>query len=360
MEEFKAKKREKFEYNGKENEIEGNFILTEKADERIQKLYNQLKSNIPIMLEGPTGTSKTKTIQVLCKLIGLDLIRINLSSETTIEDLMGRLIADKDNSFSGFTYKKGAFADAYTNGKVLLLDEVNLAPNPVLQCMLNALDFNKVTQNIPGFGLQTFYRHENFRIVATQNPKKGAFIFTRDRLSNKFLETFQVIEFPKFSAEELKEIALKEAKKLKYLKNGEKNTKKEKIIFQLSEFHNEWVESPLSKESPQCFTVRDLNVSIKAISENKEPNEVINCFYGARYDKKINNEIQEILRNKYNYLYKEQNILPDLPDKFPKCFQSNTLKKAFQIAKMAIDSGKHLLFVGKEEIGLTQIASKSS
>ena len=356
MEEFKAKKREKFEYNGKENEIEGNFILTEKADERIQKLYNQLKSNIPIMLEGPTGTSKTKTIQVLCKLIGLDLIRINLSSETTIEDLMGRLIADKDNSFSGFTYKKGAFADAYTNGKVLLLDEVNLAPNPVLQCMLNALDFNKVTQNIPGFGLQTFYRHKNFRIVATQNPKKGAFIFTRDRLSNKFLETFQVIEFPKFSAEELKEIALKEAKKLKYLKNGEKNIKKEKIIFQLSEFHNEWVESPLSKESPQCFTVRDLNVSIKAISENKEPNEVINCFYGARYDKKINNEMQEILRNKYNYLYKEQNILPDLPDKFPKCFQSNTLKKAFQIAKMAIDSGKHLLFVGKEEIGLTQIA----
>ena len=111
--------------------IKGNFIFTEKADERIQKLYNQFKSNNPIMLEGPTGTSKTKTIQVLCYLKNLKLVRINLSSETTIEDLMGRLISDKDNSFSGFTYKEGAFADAYSKGKVLLLDEVNLAPNPI-------------------------------------------------------------------------------------------------------------------------------------------------------------------------------------------------------------------------------------
>lgn len=57
------------------------------------------------MLEGPIGTSKIKTIQVLCNLQNLKLIRINLSSETTIEDLMGRLISDKDNSFSGLYIK---------------------------------------------------------------------------------------------------------------------------------------------------------------------------------------------------------------------------------------------------------------
>ena len=69
---------EKFEYD--ENQIEGNFILTEEAKEKIQKLYNQLESNIPIMLEGSTETSKTKTAQVVCKLLGLELIRVNLSS----------------------------------------------------------------------------------------------------------------------------------------------------------------------------------------------------------------------------------------------------------------------------------------
>ena len=59
-------KREQLKYD--EDKIKGNFIFTEEAGNRIQKLYNQFKSNNPIMLEGPTGTSKTKTIQVLCDL----------------------------------------------------------------------------------------------------------------------------------------------------------------------------------------------------------------------------------------------------------------------------------------------------
>ena len=347
-------KRERLEYN--EDIIKGNFIFTNEAKERIQKLFNQIKSNIPIMLEGQTGTSKTKTIQVLCDLIGFKLIRINLSSETTIEDLMGRLITDKDNSFSGFKYKKGAFAEAYSEGKVLLLDEVNLAPSPVLQCILSALDSDKVTQSVPGVGLKTFYRHKNFRIVATQNPKKGAFALTRDRLSNKFLETFQVLEFQPFSEKELKGIALEAAIKLKYIKKGEENTKKYEIINQVGTFHNEWVKSSLSKESPQCYTVRDLNVSIKAISENYSPNEVISCFYGSRYDKKVYNQMQNILEEKYKDLYKKPGEFPDLPSDFPKCFHSNSLKQAFLFAKIGIENGRHILFVGEEEIGLTQIA----
>ena len=353
-EKLKTKIREEFKYD--KNLIEGNFILTDNAKERIQKLYNQLKSNIPIMLEGHTGTSKTKTAQVVCKLLGLELIRINLSSETTIEDLMGKLIADKDNSFSGFIYKKGSFSEAYSEGKVLLLDEVNLAQNPVLQCMLSALDSDKITQSVPGSGLQTFYRHPNFRIIATQNPKTGSFSFTRDRLSNKFLETFQVIEFPPFSDTELVEIAQKAAIKMKYMLENEKGTKKAKIIEQLGNFHNEWVNSELSKKSPQCYTVRDLNSSVKAISENISPNDVVSCFYGARYEQDVYNQMQDLLKKKYNELSKNTNILPQLPENFPKCFQSKALKQAFQFAKLGIESGKHLLFVGKEETGLTQIA----
>ena len=162
-------------------------------------------------------------------------IRINLSSETTIEDLMGKLTTDKENSFSGFTYKKGSFAEAYSEGKILLLDEVNLAPNPVLQCMLSALDSDEITQYIPGVGLKKFKRHPNFRMIATQNPKTGSFVFTRDRLSNKFLDI-----------------------KFKYIKEDEKGTKKSDIIKQIGQFHNEWVKSNLSKESPQCYTVRDI------------------------------------------------------------------------------------------------------
>ena len=344
-EKLKTTKRQLFVYDA--NKIKGIFIFTEEARNRLQIIYNQFQSNNPIMLEGPTGTSKTKTIHVYCDLQNLELIRINLSSETTIEDLMGRLISDKDNSFSGFKYKEGAFADAYSKGKVLLLDEVNLAPNPVLQCMLTALDSDKITQSIPGIGLKTFERHKNFRIVATQNPKIGAFSATRDRLSSKFLETFQVVEFPEFSASELSEIAHQVAKKQKYYN--------EKVIDQISRFHNEWVKSEFSKMSPQCYTVRDLNISIKSISEGNSPKDVISCFYGSRYDE-TTYEIMENILKKYPDLYKECNTISDLPDDFPKCFQSSTINKTFQFAKMGVENGKHILLVGEEEIGLTQIA----
>ena len=95
-------------------------------------------------------------------------------------------------------------------------------------------------------------------MIATQNPKTGSFVFTRDRLSNKFLLTFQVIEFPEFGPEELSEIARGEAIKCKYIKEDEKGTKKSDIIKQIGQFHNEWVKSNLSKESPQCYTARDI------------------------------------------------------------------------------------------------------
>jgi len=49
----------------------------------------------------------------------------------------------------------------------------------------------------------------------------------------------------------------------------------EKIIDQISEFHNEWVKSEHSKKSQQCYTVRDLNISIKSIEEGKPPKGAI-------------------------------------------------------------------------------------
>jgi hypothetical protein len=38
-----------------------------------------------------------------------------------------------------------------------------------------------------------------------------------------------------------------------------------------------------SKSSSQCVTVRDVNATIKAISEGQEPSDSVNCFYGSRY-----------------------------------------------------------------------------
>ena len=60
-------KRERFAI--KEKEVKGNFVLTEEAENRLQKIKNFFDEKLPTILEGPTGTSKTKTKQVLCEIL---------------------------------------------------------------------------------------------------------------------------------------------------------------------------------------------------------------------------------------------------------------------------------------------------
>ena len=95
-----------------------------------------MKSKIPIMLLGPTGTSKTKTILVWCDLkkqefeekgkrpedLPGEIIRFNPSAETTIDDLFGRLISDTE-SFSGFKFEMGPYFTTFTKDYVFELDE---------------------------------------------------------------------------------------------------------------------------------------------------------------------------------------------------------------------------------------------
>ena len=66
-------------------------MVAQEAKERLQKLNSFIDSDIHILLEGPTWTSKAKAIQILCDLFGKTLLRFNLSKEKSTEDLIGRL-----------------------------------------------------------------------------------------------------------------------------------------------------------------------------------------------------------------------------------------------------------------------------
>jgi nitric oxide reductase NorQ protein len=209
---------ERSKFQIKLEDIKGNFVPTEEAKERLQKIKNFFDSRIPVMLEGPTGTSKTKTIQVLCDILKKKLVRFNLSSETTIEDLIGRLGSGGEDSWSSFKFVPGPFTEAFENGYVLLLDEVNLGQKSVLQCMETALDTGEIKQDIPGCGTIKKKINPDFILVATQNPKIEGFTNQRDELSQKFISRYTVVEFPSFEINELREIAKRIAEKNNYKK----------------------------------------------------------------------------------------------------------------------------------------------
>ncbi|KAH0800171.1 Dynein heavy chain, cytoplasmic [Histomonas meleagridis] len=326
--------------------IKRNFIFTEGANERLSKLYDCLSVGIPVLLEGPTGTSKTLSAEVVCKLMEKELIRFNLSSETKTCDLLGRYVGET-NSWAGIIVKPGPFLQAFSQGKCLLLDEINLASPSVLQCIEEALDSGVISVEIPGMPLKAIKMHPEFRLIATQNPNKGLFANKRQDLGIKFLSRFQIINFPQFTEVELLKIGQGLAQRFGYNNND--------VILQLVKFHMEWSQKPEIAEDIFCFTVREIAATVRALADGADIYDTIMTIYGARYKKQLREKLKETLRN-YPLLNQKQNNEFIYPNDFPECFHNESLSIELKSIIFSFNNNRHVILTGLKGCGKTQLA----
>ncbi|GLB38607.1 putative P-loop containing nucleoside triphosphate hydrolase protein [Lyophyllum shimeji] len=122
----------------------------------------------PILLEGSPGVGKTSLVAALANISGHRLCRINLSDQTDLIDLFGSDLPVEGGAPGEFAWKDAEFLRALQEGHWVLLDEMNLAPQAVLEG-LNAVLDHRGTVYIPELG-RSFVRHPSFRIFAAQNP----------------------------------------------------------------------------------------------------------------------------------------------------------------------------------------------
>jgi len=180
----------------------------------LRRVLRAMQIAKPILLEGSPGVGKTSLIAALASMSGHNLVRINLSEQTDVTDLMGSDLPvpdDADNgqaSSTSFKWCDGALLKAIKNGDWVLLDELNLASQSVLEGLNSCLD-HRASVYIPELG-QTFQCPPTFRIFAAQNPltqgggRKGlpkSFLnrFTKvyvEALTNKDLRGIVSARFP--------------------------------------------------------------------------------------------------------------------------------------------------------------------
>ena len=125
--------------------------------------------NKPILLEGSPGVGKTSLITALASVVGQILSRINLSDQTDLIDLFGSDLPVEGSTPGQFAWKDAEFLRALQEGHWVLLDEMNLAPQAVLEGLNSVLD-HRGTVYIPELG-RSFQKHPSFRIFAAQNPQ---------------------------------------------------------------------------------------------------------------------------------------------------------------------------------------------
>lgn len=164
------------------------------AYENALRVVRACQVHKPILLEGSPGVGKTSLITALAKLAGYHLCRINLSDQTDLIDLFGSDLPVENGAPGEFAWKAAEFLQALQHGHWVLLDEMNLAPQAVLEG-LNAVLDHRGTVYIPELG-RSFTRHPSFRVFAAQNPlHQGG---GRKGLPKSFLD-----RFTKVYAEEL-------------------------------------------------------------------------------------------------------------------------------------------------------------
>ncbi|KAI8453986.1 hypothetical protein BY996DRAFT_4638411 [Phakopsora pachyrhizi] len=234
-----------------------------------------------ILLEGSPGVGKTSIVEALAHLTGKRLRRINLSDQTDLLDLFGADVPVESGKPGEFAWKDAAFLDALQNGDWVLLDEMNLAPQTVLEGLNACLD-HRGNVYIPELD-RTFQRHPHFRVFAAQNPyHQGG---SRKGLPRSLVDRFTIVFMKEMDREDLLQICAELSPSFDSLS-----------ISQMVNFNYELNQeanvnrSFASLGSPWEFNLRDLSRWLKITTLSAEfdlqplsPVEYVDMIYTGRF-----------------------------------------------------------------------------
>ena len=150
-----------------------------------------------LILEGPVGVGKTFLAQTVARQSQKPMIRIEGSPHLSEEKLVGYFDPPMilEHGYAPDVFIEGPLLRAMTSGSILFVNEINRLSCSLQNIFLTILDEKKLF--IPKLGWKS--AHENFCVIATQNPKES--IGTR-LLSEALLDRFERIIIDHQSYEE--------------------------------------------------------------------------------------------------------------------------------------------------------------
>jgi nitric oxide reductase NorQ protein len=133
-------------------------------DKEVEVFQQTFKNKLPILLKGPTGTGKTRFVELMAHELNTPLITISCHEETSSTDLIGRYIIKGAET----VWIDGPLTRAVKEGAILYMDEIAEARPDVIVAIHSLTDHRKELF-IDKLGI-TIKAHANFMMVASFNP----------------------------------------------------------------------------------------------------------------------------------------------------------------------------------------------
>lgn len=165
-------------------------------DELTDKALNKgIELNLPVLLIGETGTGKTSFIRSIAQEKGAELIRLNLTGQTGVDEILGKWLANS----TGMYWVDGLLIKAMKEGHWIVFDEINMALPEILSALHSLLDDDRkiILKEHRG---EKITPHVNFRFFATMNPS-DEYSGTKE-LNKAFLSRFPIIQSVEYSSRE--------------------------------------------------------------------------------------------------------------------------------------------------------------
>ena len=122
------------------------------------------KSDIPLILKGPTGCGKTRFVEYMAHEMGLPLVTVSCHEDLTASDLVGRFLFKSNET----VWRDGPLTLAVRHGGLCYLDEIVEARKDTTVIIHSLTDDRRILY-IDKTG-EVVQAHKNFMMVLSYNP----------------------------------------------------------------------------------------------------------------------------------------------------------------------------------------------
>ncbi|KAI0013925.1 midasin [Xylariaceae sp. FL0662B] len=136
----------------------------------LESLARNLQKPGPILLHGLPGSGKTSIVHELARELGVEssLVTLHLNEQTDAKMLIG--LYSTDSKPGSFSWRPGVLTTAVREGRWVLIEDLDRAPNEVMSTLLPLVEHGKLL--IPSRG-ETVEAPSSFRLFATVRTTRG-------------------------------------------------------------------------------------------------------------------------------------------------------------------------------------------